>query len=54
MSENDIKKEAKILSLLAEFIRDGKIKPTEEQVQMIIELNNQLYRNKQKDNDLEK
>lgn len=54
MNENqiDIRKEAKILSLVAEFIAKGEIKPTEEQVQMIINLNNQLYRNyaKQKEN----
>ena len=44
MENYDLKKEAKILSLVTDYIIQGKIKPTEEQIEKIISLNDELYR----------
>ena len=45
MENYDLKKEARILSLVTDYIIQGKIKPTERQIEMIISLNDELYRN---------
>ncbi len=50
MKNYDLKKEAKILSLITYYISQGKIKPTEKQIEMIISLNNELYRGYAKNN----
>lgn len=50
MEGYDLRKEVKILSLVTDYIRQGKIKPTEKQIEMIITLNNELYRDYAKNN----
>ncbi len=45
MENYDLKKEARILSLITDYIIQGEIKPTERQIEMIISLNDELYRN---------
>lgn len=50
MNKDELKKEAKILSVMAGYISQGKIEPTEEQIKMILALNNGLYRNVCKNN----
>lgn len=48
--EEEIRKEAKILSIVAEYIAQGRIIPTQKQKEMIYTLVDEIYRKKLREN----
>ncbi len=48
--EEEIRKEAKILSIVAEYIAQGRIIPTQKQKEMIGTLVDEIYRKKLREN----